>query len=166
MTTRQLCDKELVSLALWNELDPCQRDDVMSGHMVTADIGPEFLGFVDIYRNLSLVIPEHFTVLDLGCSYAPQSWYFRNHAKYIGVDVSTQKRFFQPNTEHVHMTIREYITGPGWTLDQDTTFAICSYVPDWHDKNRDLARLSFKNVFTFYPAQAKHILTSPQKSIY
>src|ERR1035437_8781883 len=78
---------------------------VMSGLMV--DIGCEFLGFVDIYKNLSAIIPKHFTVIDLGCAFAPQAFFFKDHRKYVGVDdtLSADERFHADNTEHHNMTI-------------------------------------------------------------
>jgi len=50
------------------------------------DIEPEFLGFITTYYYLSYLIPKHFTIIDFGCAYAPQAYYFINHKKYIGVD--------------------------------------------------------------------------------
>ena len=40
------------------------------------DIDEEFLGFLNQYKALSSLIPKHFTVIDLGCAYNPQCFYF------------------------------------------------------------------------------------------
>jgi hypothetical protein len=117
------------------------------------DIDHEFLGFTDKYLALASVIPLHWTVVDLGCAYAPQAMIFKNHKAYIGVDVSLAERFSAPNTTHYQMSTAEFISEFGATFDNDRTFAICSYVPNWYSQDsRRLAREAFKNVFTFYPA--------------
>lgn len=54
-------------------------------HQKNCEIDPEFMGFVDVYYHLSKIIPKHLTVIDIGCCYAPQCLYFKNHHKYIGV---------------------------------------------------------------------------------
>ena len=33
-----------------------------------------FLGFTDIYKHLSLIIPKHFVIIDFGCYLAAQSF--------------------------------------------------------------------------------------------
>lgn len=113
------------------------------------DIDYEFLGFTDIYEHLSEIIPLHFTVIDLGCCYAPQCFYFRKHKKYIGVDMFDCVRFHSENTVHYLKTISEFIRDDLFELDLDETFAICSYVPS---TERGLIRMKFKNVFVYYPS--------------
>lgn len=127
-----------------------QFDRVLADGM--CDIDYEFLGFTDIYESLAYIIPHHWTVVDLGCAYAPQAFLFRNHKAYIGIDQSDCERFVAPNTTHYRMTIRDFVDAHLSDFSQDTTFAICSYVPPWHDDNRMIARQNFKNVFTYYPA--------------
>lgn len=120
------------------------------------DIAPEFLGFTGVYLSLATIIPTHWTVVDLGCAYAPQAFIFRDHAAYIGVDISDGERFCAPNTTHYVMPIANFIEEHGASFDQARTFAICSYVPSWHQSdNMRLARESFQNVFTYYPARDK-----------
>ena len=116
------------------------------------DIGPTFLGFVDIYDGLSNIIPRHFTVVDLGCAYAPQAFLFQDHAQYIGVDLLTDVHFSAANTTFHHMPIAQFLRYHAGGLDLETTFAICSYVPPWGGDNAKMAREFFPNVFTFYPA--------------
>jgi hypothetical protein len=127
------------------------------------DISGEFLCFCDIYAALSEIIPLHYTIVDLGCAYAPQSYYFRRHKTYIGVDLDWSKgnisrpnaRFLFPNAHHYLMPIIEFIETYGKEFDLDTTFAICNYVPSWYGDNRKAVREFFTNVYTFYPAQGK-----------
>ena len=109
------------------------------------DIDPEFLWFIHIYKNLSEIIPKHFTVIDLGCAYAPQTYYFSEHKEYIGVDVFPGERFSGHNTDHYIMGIEKFCK---WhDFDPKETFAICSYV----GKASEYVRGYFENVFTFYP---------------
>ena len=128
-----------------------QFERVMAAEM--CDIDPEFLGFVGIYERLSQMIPEHWTVVDLGCAYAPQAFFFEKHKAYIGVDLMTpiSARFFGRNTTHHTTPISQFIKEFGGTFDLGQTFAICSYVPPWHDDNGKLAREFFQNVFVYYP---------------
>ena len=124
------------------------------------DIGPEFLGFVDIYVALAKIIPVHWTVVDLGCAYAPQAFLFKGHAKYVGVDLpgsyfdregGMTERFVAPNSMFYEMTIADFCERHASEFDQETTFAICSYVPPWYGDNCELARRAFRYVFTYYP---------------
>jgi len=140
---------ELISRELWANL-PKDQVAAMENTEANCEIEEDFCGFVQIYKNLAEIIPLHYSVVDLGCAYAPQSWYFRNHKEYIGVDVMTDYRFSQPNTRHVKLTISDFI-GAACDLDLDTTFAICSYVPNWHGDNGTITRTAFKHCFVFYP---------------
>lgn len=143
--------------ALADELDPAyhlippdQLDRVFGQEM--CDIDATFLGFTSIYFALAGIIPKHWTVVDLGCAYSPQAFIFKDHKAYIGVDLYAKERFKAPNTVHYTMPISRFLAEIGGSFDLRTTFAICSYVPPWHDDNVDLARQHFKNVFTYYPA--------------
>lgn len=112
----------------------------------------DFLGFLNIYKALSKIIPKHFIVIDFGCYLAPQSYYFINHKQYIGVDVVKLTRFKPLNAVHYITTIQEYICKRMQWIEQnnDHIFAICSYVPD--KGACELVRKNFKNVFCFYPS--------------
>lgn len=144
----------------WHLMPQDQIDRVL--HQDMCDIAPEFLGFTNIYLSLASLIPKHWTVVDLGCAYAPQAVIFRDHAGYIGVDQSACERFSAPNTKHYTMTVGNFIRSRCHEFDQNTTFAICSYVPNWYGESpQELARASFKNVFTFYPASGKNRLVAP-----
>lgn len=136
---------------IWN-LMPADQIDRVFAHD-TCDISSEFLGFTGVYLALASIIPKHFTVVDLGCAYAPQAHIFQGHKAYIGVDVSDCPRFSALNTTHYQMTIDDFIQQHAGDLDHDRSFAICSYVPPWYRAdNQLLVRNAFKNVFAFYPA--------------
>ena len=87
-----------------------------------------FPGFLDIYESLAKIIPESFTILDLGCYLSAQCWYFRHHVKYVGVDVTTLKRFSVDNTEHYVGRIEDFLKERAFEFDEDNTFAIYNYV--------------------------------------
>lgn len=128
-----------------------QFDEVMSQPYVTADIDPTFLCFDHIYRPLSKMIPKHWVIIDFGCSYAAQCFYFRNHKKYVGVDNSAlaRIRFRSKNTIHYHMEIEKFVKTESSNYFLNETFAICSYVPADHQIS--FVRGIFKNLFVYYP---------------
>lgn len=117
------------------------------------DISPEFLGFVHIYDALAKVIPEEWTIVDLGCAYAPQAFLFTRHERYIGVDILTpiENRFSAGNTEHHFCSIRDWISRNQEIVRSRCVFAICSYVPNWEGDNGALVRGAFRNCFVYYP---------------
>ena len=140
---------------------PQEQQDRVFGQAV-CDIDGEFLGFLDIYEHLAAIIPKHWTIIDLGCAYTPQAFLFRNHFKYIGVDLPWNnsewhpdhktERFKSDNTVIYEMPIAEFIDKHLCEFDMKNTFAICSYVPPWGGDNMKLARDNFTNVFTYYPS--------------
>jgi hypothetical protein len=91
-------------------------------------------------------------VFDLGCAYAPQCYYFRNHKKYIGVDIGDVKRFYTPNAEMHQCSIKDFFKNQDMvqSLDFRQTFGIISYVPA---KPYDyfLAKNFLENIFVYYP---------------
>ena len=143
--------EEKCSLDLFGKLPAGQVEKVFKSEH---EIQPDFLGFVYIYKNLSEIIPKHFTIIDLGCAYNPQCFFFTGHKKYIAVDVSDCAKFKSDNCIIYEMTIGEFIKNNlcSLNLDFDETFAICSYVPFWYKDNSDIVRSAFKNLFVFYPS--------------
>lgn len=110
------------------------------------------------YYNLSKMIPKDWTVIDFGCAYNPQSYLFTQHARHIAIeppqhDSDFHFEFFQaPNTELVFMTGQDFIEEelPKMNLNLDKTFAIVNFVPS--GACNLLARETFKNIYTYYPA--------------
>jgi hypothetical protein len=115
------------------------------------DIDLNFLGFTDIYENLSKIIPKHFTVIDLGCAYNPQCFYFTEHKQFVAVDISECEKFKSDNCLIFQKSIEDFILENIKDYNLDETFAICSYVPPWGGDNREMARKAFKNIFVYYP---------------
>lgn len=114
----------------------------------------EFLGFTEVYGAVLNFAPKHYTIADLGCYVAAQAYLFKDYKKYIGVDTIELKRFNPDNACHYVMNIQEYIEKHTSDLDLDTTFAICSYVPD--EEAVRMAREKFPNILVFYPAGDEH----------
>jgi len=115
------------------------------------DIEPSFLGFVNHYHLLSQLIPLDFTVIDFGCAYNPQCYFFQDHKKFIGVDHGSIERFKTPNCDIYQMSIIPFIQKHLKDFDQGKTFAICNFVPNWEGENGKRVRESFENVYNFYP---------------
>lgn len=140
------CLKELRSLIPDDEYH-----EVMSQDMCELD--SEFLGFVDVYKNLSRIIPKGSIVIDFGCYLAAQSYFFARHKMYIGVDVVSMRRFTPPNSVHYTMSIQNFIQIKVPKLfeeyDELKLCAICSYVPDF--QATEMVRKTFPNVFCYYP---------------
>lgn len=130
-------------------IPPKQWGEVMSQDRCELDCN--FIGFLDIYKPLSLLIPKEYTVIDFGCNLAAQSFFFTEHKKYIGVDVCDLKRFYTDNAEHFVKSIQDFIKDdfPKMKGNNLEYCAICSYVPDF--EVTDLVRKTFQNVFCFYP---------------
>lgn len=112
----------------------------------------DFMGFLNIYKPLSDLIPKEYTVIDFGCNLAAQAFFFANYKEYIGVDTCELERFRADNTTHYVKSIQAFMREDFPKLDGDDLqyCAICSYVPD--EKATELVRQNFKNVFCFYPA--------------
>lgn len=111
----------------------------------SAELDPTFLCFEHVYLPVSKMIPEHFTIVDLGCYQAAQAYLFRNHERYIGVDYYDKTyrgdgyipplRFLPKNAIQYVMSIDDFFdSGMADKLDLDKTYFIMSYVPSFHDK--------------------------------
>ena len=115
------------------------------------DIDGDFLGFTEIYSRLAEIVPKGRIIVDLGCAYAPQAVYFTEHKKYIGVDISDCPKVNTNNSEYHKMTIKEFVEKELPKIKDENLFAICSYVPPWHDDNEKLVRENFRYCFVYYP---------------
>ena len=113
----------------------------------------DFLGFLEVYKAVSMFVPKHRTIIDFGCYLSAQAYFFAEHRKYIGVDVVDLKRFTTDNAEHHICTIQDYIKEHTEMANDDNVFAICSYVPD--REAQDLVRKTFKNCLIYYPSRGR-----------
>lgn len=119
------------------------------------DISFDFIGFIGQYKHLAQIIPRHFTVIDLGCGYNAQSFYFKDHKQYIAVDSFPDLICFKaPNCIFYNTTIKHFTSEilPKLNLDLEKVFAICSYVPNWDGQNINIVKNTFYNVYTYYPS--------------
>ena len=101
------------------------------------EVEPEFLGFLENYKDISERVPKDFTIIDIGCYMAFQSDYYKEHERYIGVepDVPLEYRLRQSNAVHYQQNAQQFVSevlpkliDDG--LDLKKTFAVCSAVPD------------------------------------
>lgn len=128
----------------------------------SGDIAPEFLGFMNTYYHLSKIISRKRTIIDLGCAYGFQAYYFRNHRQYVGVDIDSVPKLKTPNSKYFHMDIDDFIDNERWQFVNP--FAICNYVPC---KSKLSLRMSFEDLFVFYVSSedVKHLQIHPHKAV-
>ena len=87
---------EQITQRLLAQLPRDQWDLIMEqDYYAASQIDPTFLGFVDVYYHLAAIIPRHWTIVDLGCAYAPQAFCFQHHKKFVGVDIDTPIDFMR-----------------------------------------------------------------------
>ena len=126
-----------------------QYDEVMNQEY--CDIECVFLGFVDTYEYLSYLIPKHYAIIDLGCAYNAQCYFFKNHKIYIAVDESKRLKRFQSDNCIIYINdIDNFILNdlPILQFNLKETFAICNYVPM---KDYNLIKQTFDNLYIYYP---------------
>lgn len=120
---------------------------------VGAECDYTFLGFEKIYKAATLFVPKGKVIIDFGCAYAFQSWYFRDYRKYIGVDNSVcySDVLETENSEFYFTSIQNFIREIFPTLGywKEEIFAICSYVPD--TKATEMVRKYFPYCLIYYP---------------
>lgn len=123
---------------------------------VGAECDFTFLGFEDVYKAVTLFVPKNRVIIDLGCAYAFQSWYFRDYRKYIGVDNGVKKNdvLETDNSEFYFMSIQEFIKEvfPQLGYRKEEIFAICSYVPD--KEAGEMIREYFPYCLVYYPERS------------
>jgi hypothetical protein len=144
----------LLSLIPKEELERVFRSDS------AADICVDFLCFADIYYNLSKIIPKDFTVIDIGCGYNAQSYFFKDFKKVYSVTPFNNRRdykfeyFCAPNCTLLDMTAGRFLKEvlPTLNIDLSKSFAICNYVPNWYkEKPMELVSHTFQNHYVFFP---------------
>lgn len=131
------------------------------------EVEPDFLGFLDNYKDIPEKLPHDFTIIDIGCYMAFQADYFKEYKHYIGVepDVPNEYRLKQHNAEYYEQSAQRFVvdTLPKLIdngLDLQKTFAICSAVPD--KEARKLVCDIFPYHRVAYPAQTT-IESFPEK---
>lgn len=120
---------------------------------VSAECDYTFLGFEQVYKAVTLFVPKSKIIIDCGCGYAFQSWYFREYRKYIGIDNATCSSdvLETENSKFFFTSIQDFIRNvfPGMRYELEDVFAVCSYVPD--ENAREMVRNYFPYCLVYYP---------------
>lgn len=153
-------------------------------YSIGAELDSSFFCFDEPYQRAARVADENSIILDLGCAYAPQSYYFTHCKRYIGVDLpmpqpdpavvqqyklcgrQPEVRFQPDNAEFYIMSIQKFIGEvlPTLSLDMDNVIAICSAVPD--EEARALVERTFPVYDVSYPGLPTHFtLPAPEKTL-
>lgn len=137
------------------QMIPKEKIDNMfeNSNTLGAECDYTFLGFEEVYKAVTLFVPKSKVIIDLGCAYAFQSWYFRDYRKYIGVDAHIADVLETENSEFHITSIQNFIKHvfPKLGHSIDEVFAVCSYVPD---KNaREMVRNFFPHCLVYYPTE-------------
>lgn len=138
---------------LYNLIPKEKLDYLFSHSNAEVELDPSFLGFEDIYRDTLKYVSNNTTIIDLGCAYATQSYYFKDCSQYIGVDIfgNDDSVIHTDNSRFYFTSIQDFIEKvlPTLSLDLNSVFAICSYVPD--NEARNLVIETFPNGRVYYP---------------
>lgn len=117
-----------------------------------ADMDFTFLCFEDVYEEVKKHCSKDTVVIDLGCAYMPQAYWFTDCKKYIGVDLSFKNnvRFKTDNSELYLMSGQKFICEvlPTLDLEMENVIAICSYVPD--EELQQMTARTFKYNYVIY----------------
>ena len=123
-------------------------------YSAAAEMDRSFLCFEKPYLNVLKHTTKDSIVIDLGCGYAAQSFYF-THCHYIGVDLpmpgEDEVRFTPPNATCYVMSIQKFIQEilPELHLDMDKVIAVCSAVPD--EEAQQMVIDTFPRHYVSYP---------------
>lgn len=145
-------------------------------YTASAEMDPSFLCFDEPYQIAACVADKDSIIIDFGCAYAPQSYYFKHCSAYIGVDLpmpmpsnplmsyrfEPETRFTPDNASFYIMTIQKFLKEVYPTLDipKEKVIAICSAVPD--EEAQELVKQTFPVHYVWYPGQiADNTLPEP-----
>lgn len=111
----------------------------------------------DTYYALSKLIHKDYTIIDFGCGYNAQSYFFQEHQRYIGINPEFKDEHFKlekfqaPGTDFYDMTGQQFLSDvlPTLNLKKEKTFAMCLWVPDF--ELYSLVQKEFRYAHTFYP---------------
>ena len=146
-------------------------------YSASAEIDSSFLCFDEPYQMAACAADKDSIIIDFGCAYAAQSFYFKHCAAYIGVDLplpmlmssdpslnkyKPETRFTADNASFYIMTIQKFLKEVYPTLDipKEKVIAICSAVPD--KEAQELVKQTFPVHYVWYPGHvAESTLPSP-----
>jgi len=116
------------------------------------------------YGYAAKVIPNDYTILDLGCYMGLQALLFQNHAGYVGVECGPATPTLSPdlitgskiyNAFH-EADIADVIEHPEFYVEDDTdaVVALCFWVPGYRTwAQTEKLRQKFKYHMIFYPGE-------------
>ena len=111
-----------------------------------AEMDHTFLCFEDVYKEILKHCSKDTTIIDFGCAYMPQAFWFTNCKQYIGVDLpmGNDVRFKTANSSIYIMTGQKFLETicPALNFDEENVIAICSYVPD--EELQEMVSKTFK----------------------
>lgn len=140
---------ELFTLIPKDEIDKIFSES----NTASAELDYTFFGFEKVYKAVAMFVPKSKIIIDFGCAYAFQSWYFKNYEKYIGVDCSTSSKdvLRTDNSQFFFMSIQAFIKDqfPKLGYKKEDIFAVCSYVPD--EEARMIVKECFPYCLVYYP---------------
>lgn len=112
-----------------------------------------FIGFIDMYYPVSITIPKDYIIIDIGCAYGFQSYYFEDFKQYIGVDPCISTKILPKNGIFYNVDCKTFITEifPTLNICSDNVFCICSFVP-LKSNDTNLLKTTFKNIFYYFPS--------------
>ena len=107
---------------------------ISESQTASAEMDLSFLCFEEVYERVSKFCNKETIILDFGCSYAAQSYWFTHCKKYIGIDLPfyNNVKFRTNNSEIYLMSGQDFIKNelPKLNINQENIVAVCSYVPD------------------------------------
>ena len=108
------------------------------------------------YAGIAKEIPKNRVIYDFGAGYGIQSYFFKNHKKYIAIEPFADEYFETDNAIWLKMTVQQFFEK--FEVEEDA-FAILNYVPDTEASK--LVREKCKYLYVNYPTSgdANNILT-------
>lgn len=145
----QVCNLIKNKIIPKEELDRVFNDS----YSASTEIDASFLCFNDEYEYVLENTKPSDIIIDLGCAYNPQCWYFKDYDRYIAVDLPMfdDVRFDNGHVEFYIMSIQRFIKEelPKLNLDLNNAVAICNAVPD--EEARKMVEKTFPRHIIAYP---------------
>ena len=107
------------------------------------------------YAGIAKEIPKNRVIYDFGAGYGVQSYFFKDHKKYIAIEPSVDEHFETDNAIWLKMTVQQFFER--FEIEEDA-FAILNYVPDAEASM--LVREKCEYLYVNYPTSGdtNHIL--------
>lgn len=121
------------------------------------------------YYHISRMLDKDEIIIDIGCGYNAQSYFFKDFKRYIGVNpepVDGRFKFDQfqaPGTEFYGMSGQEFIKNvfPTLGINPDEVFCMCAWVPN--DEVKRMVAETFPHHYIYYPHRYHATIISIKK---